>query len=150
MKISLKCWVLCLLFAGGPSLVFAEDNCGGNWQEVATRVPGSKVALTLSTTKEGEERLKWPNPNHDNVWIQANKTKGPPYSQGKVEVCTQGFVLTRSIDSISVRDLQAAHKLSPGYYIVSVSFPAREGDTSDFVTIQIKEPGAKKGEGGKH
>lgn len=80
MKSSLRWPILGLLLAGCPSLVLAEDSCGGRWQEVATRVPGSKVALTLSTTKEGEERLQWP------MVISAQFDSAAPSAEGPAVV----------------------------------------------------------------
>jgi len=144
MKFRLMVIVVCATFVCPISLLFAQnveptETCDGSWKLITTtKVPGSKVALRLSTTKQGQEQLQWPNPKHEGVILHAGKAKAPANSKGEIEICTRGVVLYKeSTDSISLRDLQTALKLHSGDYVVRVSFQ-ESGDTSDLVTIQVK------------
>ena len=127
----------------------SEDEC---WDWVLMPNSGSKVALTLSTTKDGDI-LKWPNPKGEFVIVQIHKTKGPPAATSSEEerirwenrdrhisVCNRDF---KSIiflkDSISLQYLQTASfgkrgtedvKLQPGYYAVRVIVGDTRGPSS--------------------
>jgi len=139
--------------ATGAPTVHAEDTCSGGWKSVAAKIPGSKVALTLSPTKEGQERLQWPNPKGEVVTVQVTKAQAPVNAQGKIVVCTTGGSIGLFGDSISLRDL--AKNPQAGYYAVQVTIGGQvdpvqiPGHTSDWITIQIKEADTKKTEGGK-
>jgi hypothetical protein len=130
-------------FAQEPTKTqLAPETCEGSWKLItSTKVPGSTVALRLSTAKDGQEKLQWANPKHDILILQIHRTKAPPNSKGEVELCTRGVVLTNGDESISLRDLQTALKLQPGYYIVRVrsqAGPSVVADTSDYIPIQIR------------
>jgi len=115
-----------------------EGTCSGRWQSVNTKIPGS-FSLRLSTTKDGQGRLNWPNPTREAMFLAAYRAKGPANRQGMIEICSQGPGITNSGDSVSLRDLQDPLKLNAGYYLVNVQsvlgLPAK---VSNPVTIHIK------------
>jgi hypothetical protein len=146
MKFRLMVIVACVAFVCTISPLFAQNveptqTCEGKWLVSTTKVPGSTVTLRLSTTQKGLEELQWPNPNKEAVILETHRLKAPASSKGEVEVCTHGVVVVKSTESISLRDLQAVHKLPSGYYVTRVRFQKGlgvVGDTSDYVPIQIK------------
>jgi hypothetical protein len=118
----------------------AEEACPGSWQSVDTTVPGS-FALRLSTTKDGQQRLRWPNPTREVLVIAAHRAKGPADPQGMVQICSRGAVVTNGSDSVSLRDLETPLKLHAGYYLVNIRFqvgPGAPAKASNAVTIHIK------------
>jgi len=134
---------VCATFVCPISLLFAQnveptETCGGSWKLITTtKVRGSKVALRLSTIKQGQEQLQWTNPKHESAMLHINKAKASANSKGEIEICTLALVLTKDTDSISLRDLQTRLKLDSGYYVARVTFQ-ESGDGSDLVPIQIK------------
>jgi hypothetical protein len=119
----------------------ADNLCNTKLQSVSTTIPDSSVALSLSTTKDGQEQLQWPNPQQDVVVIAAHRAKGPADSKGMIEICPRGTVLTSAKEAVSLGDIQKPLELTAGYYAIRVSFQAgmgAMGATSNLVVVQIK------------
>jgi hypothetical protein len=132
---------------GKPAV--AAGNCSEGWQSIAAKVPGSKVVLRLSTTKEGQKQLQW-SPHTDFVTKLIYESKGPANAKGEIEMCSVGnrsYAFTNA-NSISLQDLRKAEKLPLGYYAIRVIIWSNEydpttptgkrGDNSDWITIQIE------------
>jgi hypothetical protein len=117
-----------------------EEICAGSRQSVDTTVPGA-FSLRLSTAKNGQQRLQWPNPTREVLILAAHRAEGPANPAGKIEICSRGAVVTNASDSISLRDLATALKLHTGYYLVNVRFqvgPGVPAKASNAVAIHIK------------
>lgn len=124
-------------------LMLAQDGCGGGWQSISAKTPGSKVVLTLSTGKEGREQLQWPNPTGDLVRLQVYKAKAPVEAQGAILICATGVeIASLGTSTWLLQDL--VKQPQPGYYAVRVTLgdpnAGNPGNSSDWITIQIKEP----------
>jgi hypothetical protein len=148
MKYSLIKTLGLAIFVLTSSLLFAQNvenavTCSGEWQSIKAKVPSSKVALGLSTTKEGQKLLQWSAHKLDLVTKLICKAKGPINAKGEIEICNVAVRVCTFTDSnsISLRELRETGKLLPGYYAMRVIIGGNDyvdGDTSDWITIQIE------------
>jgi hypothetical protein len=148
----LLCLSLTVDHPTGPAssgLLLAQNSCSGGWLLKAAKVPGSKVDLSLSTTKDGQKLLRWsPHTDFFTQWIY--QAKGPANAKGEIEMCGMGIQVStfKDSNSISLRDLKEAQKLQPDYYAIRVIIWSNEydpttptqkkGSTSDWITVQIE------------
>ena len=124
-----------------PAVEDVAATCSGGWEPITARVPGAKVALTVST-RDRQEWLEWPNPTGDDVDLQIGKAKAPVNAQGEIATCaTRQVFLSRGSTSESVRNLLV--NLQPGYYAVRVTVGSPRADdpanTSEWITVQLKK-----------
>ena len=159
-RLSLLTQILTLLVT--PQLVYAADvppvpvnpqetpqTCGGSWQSLAAKVPGSTITLILSIDKEGHKLLQW-SPHTDFVTKNIHKARGSANAKGEIAMCSLGDRVTTftNVHTSTLQDLKESQKLQPGYYAISVvvwsdeadssTITGRKGNTSDWVAIQIE------------
>jgi hypothetical protein len=149
MKIVLMWFtILGFIIIGCLGLGWAEDTCK-DWQTKAAKIPGSKVKLSLSTTKEGQKLMQW-SPHTDFFTEFICKAKAPANAKGEIERCAMCTSVTtfENSNSTSLQDLKKTQKLQPGYYAIRViiwsneydptTMTQKKGDTSDWITIKIE------------